>query len=89
MPRTRDERYAPRLPEFAARLRELRAAAGLTQAQVAERAGLDVSMVQNLERPSDGGNPRLTTLLALADALGVSPPDLIDLGATVPGAGRL
>lgn len=79
MPRVRDERYAPRLPAFAARLRELRAAAGLTQAQVAERAQLDVSMIQDLERPSDGGNPRVTTLLALADALGVPPPELLVL----------
>lgn len=80
MARTRDERYAPRLPAFAARLRELRAAAGLTQAQVAERAELDVSMVQNLERPSDGGNPRLTTLMALADAIGVPVTELVDFG---------
>lgn len=77
MARTRDERYAPRLTEFAARLRRLRAAAGLTQAQVAERAQIDVSMVQNLERPSDGGNPRLTTMLALAEALGVPPAELL------------
>jgi len=34
-------------------------------------------MVQNLERPSDGGNPRLTTMLALADALGVPPAELL------------
>jgi transcriptional regulator with XRE-family HTH domain len=77
MARARDERYADRLPPFALRLRELRKRAGLTQDQVAERSGLSVTMVQNLERPSDGGNPRLTTLFALADALGVPPAELV------------
>jgi transcriptional regulator with XRE-family HTH domain len=77
MARTRDARYQERLPQFALRLRELRHAAGLTQDQLAERARLSVTMVQNLERPSDAGNPRLTTLWALADALGVPVADLV------------
>ena len=77
MARTRDARFADRLPAFANQLRGLRLAAGLTQDQLAERAGLSVTMVQNLERPSDGGNPRLTTLWALAEAVGVSPAVLL------------
>jgi len=36
-------------------------------------------MVQNLERPFYASNPRLSTLLALAEALGVSPDDLLDV----------
>lgn len=78
MARTRDERYADRLPAFAIRLRELRHAAGLTQDKLAERSGLSVTMIQNLERPSDGGNPRLTTLWSLADALGVRVAALLE-----------
>jgi hypothetical protein len=32
-------------------------------------------MAQNLERPSYAGNPRLTTLMASAEAVGASAPD--------------
>jgi transcriptional regulator with XRE-family HTH domain len=77
MARTRDQRYADRLPAFATRVRELRKLAGLTQDQLAEAAGLSVTMIQNLERPSDAGNPRLTTLWALADALRVNTADVL------------
>lgn len=76
MAKNRDERYADRLPTFALRLAELRNKAGLTQDVLAERSGLSVRMIQRLERPSDGGNPRLTTLLALADALSCRISDL-------------
>lgn len=72
-----DERYVPALKAFTARLRAERERAGLTQAELADRAGLSVTMVQNLERPSYAGNPRLSTLLALSDALGVQPVSLL------------
>ncbi len=77
MARTRDERYQARLPTFALRLRQLRGEAGLTQEQLAHRARLSVTMIQNLERPSDAGNPRLTTLWALAEALNVPVTELL------------
>ena len=70
-------RYTARLAGFSEHLVAQRRRAGLTQAALAEKAGLSVTMVQNLERYSDGGNPRLTTLWSLADALGVDPADLI------------
>jgi len=77
MARTRDERYVSRLPRFALRLRDLRHRAGLTQDTLAERAHLSVTMIQNLERPSNGGNPRLTTLWSLAEALDVPVEELL------------
>ncbi len=77
MARAQDERYAYRLPGFALRLRAPRAAAELTQSQVAEKAGLSVTMVQNLERPSDARNPRLTALWALSEALAVDVAALV------------
>ncbi len=77
MARAQDERYADRLPGFALRLRAPRAAAELTQSQVAEKAGLSVTMVQNLERPSDARNPRLTALWALSEALAVDVAALV------------
>ena len=57
------------------RLRDLRAERGLTLAQVAERANLDVSTLSRLE----SGKRRLTLehLPGLAAALGVSIDELI------------
>lgn len=75
--KARDERHSARLPGFARRVRELRLRAGLTQDQLAERAHLSVSMVQNLERLTHAGNPRLTTLWSLAEALGVDAGELL------------
>lgn len=62
------------------RLRELRVARGLTQQQVAGRAGMDVSTLSRLE----AGKRRLALhhLPALAGALGVAADDL--LGAAAP-----
>ena len=62
----------PRKPSRRASARQ----AGLTQTDLAERAVLSVTMVQNLERASYAGNPRLS-LLALAGALGVRPAALL------------
>ena len=58
-------------PPFAARLKALRAAAGLTQQQLADALGAPQQTVARLEagrRP----DPRWSTVVALADALGVS-----------------
>jgi transcriptional regulator with XRE-family HTH domain len=77
MVRERDARYVGRLAVFATNLGNHRRAAGLTQAALAERADLSINMIQALEKHSDGGNPRLTTLWALADALEVDPADLL------------
>ena len=56
---------------FGARLRHHRLAAGLTQEQLAERAGLSVRGVQRLE--SGRATPRAETLRLLADALRLDP----------------
>lgn len=53
-----------------------RKAAGLTQAELAERAGLRKATVSDIE----GGkiDPRLSSLRALAAALGVDIDDIVD-----------
>jgi transcriptional regulator with XRE-family HTH domain len=58
-------------PDFGRRLRQLRIAAGLTQAELAERAGLNPKSVAALER-GRRRKPHLPTLRALATALGLS-----------------
>lgn len=53
----------------------LRAASGLTQEQVAERANLSQQYISGLENGKR--NPTLTTLSAIATALGVSHVELV------------
>jgi transcriptional regulator with XRE-family HTH domain len=65
-----------------ARLRQLRHARRLTQEQLAERAGLSYKFVGEVERGL--GNPTLTTLAALSEALGVGLVDLLALETDRP-----
>jgi transcriptional regulator with XRE-family HTH domain len=60
----------------AGRLRRLRDASGLTQQQLAVAAGLSVGLVSQLERGTVA-DPRLSTILVLAKALGVDAGELI------------
>ena len=62
---------------IAYRLRTLREAAGLSQQEVAERAELSLSMVAKMEQGRKA-DPRASTILALAAALGVRPGQLIE-----------
>jgi transcriptional regulator with XRE-family HTH domain len=58
------------------RVRELRQALGLTQAALAERAGLQRATVNRIERHRVKGID-FSTLERLADALGVDPGFLV------------
>lgn len=58
-----------------ARLRELRAARGLTQELLCESAGISVDAVNRIENGTRV--PTLTTLASLAKALGVEVTDLV------------
>jgi transcriptional regulator with XRE-family HTH domain len=61
---------------FAKRLKALRAARGLTQAALAAKAGLSLAFVGRLEIAQH--DPSLTTLRAIAKALGVTVGQLAD-----------
>ncbi|WP_341538459.1 helix-turn-helix domain-containing protein [Streptacidiphilus pinicola] len=63
------------MTELGTALRGLRAAAGLTQEQLAERSGVSVRTIRRLETGALP-DPRLTTLNQLAAALGVPPQAL-------------
>ncbi len=69
-------------PSFAQLLRRYRRAAGLTQEQLAERAGLSARAVSDLER-GENRTPRRDTLELLADALGLSADDRAAFDGTV------
>lgn len=63
--------------QIAYRLQTLRAAAGLSQQEVAEKAELSLSLVAKMEQGRKA-DPRASTLIALAAALGVRPGQLIE-----------
>jgi transcriptional regulator with XRE-family HTH domain len=56
------------------RIRQAREKAGLSQQALAERAGLSLRAITKIE---NGGNPRLSTLQAIAKALRLSIADLV------------
>jgi transcriptional regulator with XRE-family HTH domain len=70
---------------FGGRLKELRSRAGLTQPQLAERAGVSKATVADLEQGRY--EPSWPMVLALAGALGVPLEDL-RAGPSAPRAGR-
>ena len=61
--------------QFAANLRRLRAARGLSQEQLGFEAGLHRTEVGLLERGDR--DPQLKTIVRLARGLGVAPADLL------------
>lgn len=61
--------------EIGARIRSLRQTLKLTQAEVAERVGIDASFYGQVERGSN--IPSLRTLFAVAHALRVEPASLL------------
>lgn len=68
---------------FGGRLRRLREAAGLTQEELAERAGLSRKAISVLER-GERKRPYPHTVRSLADALGLSEDERASLLAAVP-----
>ena len=68
-----ENEQAKRIP-----LRTARLAAGLTQQQLAKLSGVNPRQIQRVELgESDAGNLTARNLLAIADALGVDPRELI------------
>src|SRR3989442_261540 len=70
---------------FAGRLKELREAAGLTQGQLADRAGMNQFGVAKLEQGVR--EPSWATVQALAPALGVAVTAFIEEPADRPAVG--
>jgi transcriptional regulator with XRE-family HTH domain len=66
----------------ALRVRELRLAHGWSQHQLAAEAGLSADGVSRIERGDR--TPRLGTLEEIAIALGISLPQLVDVGQPLP-----
>jgi transcriptional regulator with XRE-family HTH domain len=71
---------------FAGKLKELREAAGLSQQQLADKAGISLGAVRHFEQGLRG--PAWKNVLALAAALGVSCEDFTALPAATDKAPR-
>jgi len=67
---------------FGTRLRELRVAAGLTQAELAEKAGISVNFISLVERGLK--SPTLSTMERLAAALKVPIIELFRFDSADP-----
>lgn len=72
-------RHAGVVERFAARLRELRLARGMTQAELAQRASVTPNYVGKLENA--GAAPGIDLVERLAIALGVTVADLLPTSA--------
>lgn len=72
---------------FGATLRRHRRAAGLSQSALADRIGLDVTYISKIEN-GRLAPPAADAVIAMAGALGVSPPDLLALTGKIPTAVR-
>lgn len=72
----RDDEWAKRMTSLGQRIRALREEQHLTQAEVARRAGIASFTYRKLENgesnPCSPANPRLRTLTAVSEVLGVS-----------------
>ncbi len=60
----------------ATRLRKARRASGLTQAEVAKKAGISENHYAQIERGEK--NPSLSTFKSIIDAIGVSSGEILD-----------
>ena len=70
-----DSPHASRAARLAARLREFRIDAGLTQERLASQAGVAIATVRKIETGAVV-EPGYFTVMALIEALGVRPDDL-------------
>jgi transcriptional regulator with XRE-family HTH domain len=65
------------LPQIGQRIKELRVACGLSQQELAQQAGLSVSVVFQMEQ-GKRNDPKLSTVVALAGPLGKKPGQLVE-----------
>jgi transcriptional regulator with XRE-family HTH domain len=71
------ERDKHRLDKFGAHLAKLREAKGLSQRALSARCEVDFAKISKLENGK--ANLVITTLIELAEGLGVHPKELLDL----------
>lgn len=65
------------------RVKQARLDRGLTQDELAESSGVSQAAISHLERSN--GDPKIGTMRALADALGVTLDELVPSPTPTPG----
>lgn len=70
-------KHSKKLQAFGYRIAYLRKSEGLTQEQLAEKASISYSYLTKIEAPNCYTSISIETLFDLADALGVTPKDLL------------
>jgi transcriptional regulator with XRE-family HTH domain len=73
------------VPALAGNLKTLRQAKGLTQQALASAAGISMSVVFQIEQGARG-DPRISTVVALARALGVTMDQLVSNAPAEPAS---
>ncbi len=71
------EKDKVRLKKFSAHLKSLREKKGLGQRELASNCDVDVSKINKIEKHN--ANLMITTLIELAEGLGVHPRELLDI----------
>jgi len=69
------DRYQKRIESFGNRLRSTREDLGFTQEELADSAGISFTTLNRIEQGHV--NPSLATIYAIAEALNISPKDLV------------
>jgi transcriptional regulator with XRE-family HTH domain len=69
------DRYQKHIESFGNKLRSIREECGLTQEELAYSAGISFTTLNRIEQGHV--NPSLATIYAIAEALGISPKDLV------------
>ena len=77
----------PRVAALGLHIRGIREGAGLSQAELARRSGISRMSLHTLEAGT-GGSPNFSTLLWVADALGVGVHLLIPKSRPMPPRGE-
>lgn len=72
-------KYQDRLFALGVRIGYLRRLKGISQEQLAERAGISMGFLSQIEAPSMAVGISLETLFAIADALEMPPSKLLEL----------
>ena len=73
-----DFKYRDRIIEISLTISTIRRLRGMSQEKLAERAGISRTEVAFIESPVNAFNFTIETLFALADALEVTPTDLLN-----------
>jgi tetratricopeptide (TPR) repeat protein/transcriptional regulator with XRE-family HTH domain len=79
-------RQSPTSHSFGTLLRRYRLASGLSQEELADRSGLSVKAIANMERGRTA-RPRRHSVQSLADTLGLPEPQRLELDRAARGAG--